>query len=391
VETLLTVARKFLFGASTGPPLLYTNIPERNTVNITRFGSFAAIAVAGTMLLSACAANEGTTDVAASDLSGSLVGAGSSAVGAGQETWIADFQTANNGVTITYDPAGSGAGRETFLAGGSDFAGTDRAFKDEELAAGGFASCAADSGIVQLPLYISPIAVIFNLDGIATLNLDAETIAGIFAGTITSWDDAAIVSQNPDATLPALAITAVHRADDSGTTENFTDYLAQAAPSVWTSEADGIWPLDGGEAAQGTSGVVDAVTGGTGTIGYADASRAGDLGTVLVKVGSDYVAYSAEAAAAVVDASPLVEGRDSFDLTIELDRTPDVASYPVVLVAYLVGCETYLDPAQGELVSAYFSYMASDAGQASAAAAAGSAPISAALSEKVTAAIAVIK
>ena len=360
-------------------------------MNITRFGSFAAIAVVGTLFLSACAANEPTTDVAASDLSGSLVGAGSSAVGAAQETWIADFQIANNGVTITYDPSGSGAGRETFLAGGSDFAGTDRAFNDEEIAAGGFAACTADSGIVQLPLYISPIAIIFNLDGISTLNLDADTIAGIFAETITSWDDAAIVSQNPDVTLPALAITAVHRADDSGTTDNFTDYLAQAAPSVWTYEADGVWPLASGEAAQGTSGVVDAVTGGTGTIGYADASRAADLGTVLVKIGDEYVAYSAEAAAAVVDASPLVEGRDAFDLSINLDRTPDVAAYPVVLVAYLVGCETYLDAAQGELVSAYFTYMASDAGQASVAAAAGSAPISASLFESASAAIAVIK
>jgi phosphate transport system substrate-binding protein len=214
-------------------------------VNITRFGSFAAIAVVGTLFLSACAANEGTP-ATVSTLSGTLVGAGSSAVGAAQESWIADFQMANTAVDITYDPAGSGAGRETFLAGGSDFAGTDRAFNDEEIAAGGFASCAADSGIVQLPLYISPIAIIFNLDGITSLNLDAETIAGIFAGTITSWDDAAIASQNDGVTLPALAITAVHRSDDSGTTDNFTDYLAQAAPSVWTYEADGVWPMASG-------------------------------------------------------------------------------------------------------------------------------------------------
>lgn len=360
-------------------------------MNITRFGSIAAIAVAGTIVLSACAANEGTTEETTSTLAGSLVGAGSSAVGAAQETWIAAFQTANPDVTITYDPSGSGAGRETFLAGGSDFAGTDRAFNDEELAAGGFAACAADSGIVQLPLYVSPIAVIFNLEGVDTLNLDAATIAGIFAGEITSWDDAAIAGQNEGVELPALAITAVHRADDSGTTENFTDYLAQAAPEVWTFEADGVWPLESGEAAQGTSGVVDAVTNGTGTIGYADASRAGDLGTVAVKIGDEYVPFSPEAAAAVVDASPFVEGRDAFDLSIELDRTPDSAAYPVVLVAYLVGCETYLDEAQGSLVSSYFTYMASEEGQADAAAGAGSAPISATLFEKVTAAIAVIK
>ncbi|MGV8969895.1 MAG: phosphate ABC transporter substrate-binding protein PstS [Microbacteriaceae bacterium] len=360
-------------------------------MNITRFGSIAAIAVAGTIVLSACAANEGTTEGTSSAFSGTLVGAGSSAVGAAQETWIAEFQKANADVTITYDPSGSGAGRETFLGGGSDFAGTDRAFNDEELAAGGFAACAADSGIVQLPLYVSPIAVIFNVDGVDSLNLDASTIANIFNGTITSWDDAAIADQNEGVALPALAITAVHRADDSGTTENFTDYLAQAAPAEWPLEADGVWPLEGGEAAKGTSGVVDAVTNGTGTIGYADASRAGGLGTVAVKIGDEYVPFSPEAAAAVVDASPFVEGRDSFDLTIELDRTPDSAAYPVVLVAYLVGCETYLDEAQGSLVAGYFEYMASDAGQAAAAAGAGSAPISAALFEKVSAAIAVIK
>jgi phosphate transport system substrate-binding protein len=359
-------------------------------VNIKRSGGIAAIALVGAIALASCAANEGTGGETPSDLSGDLVGAGSSAVGAAQETWIAEFQTANPDVTITYDPSGSGAGRETFLAGGSDFAGTDRAFKDEELEAGGFAACAEDSGIVQLPLYISPIAVIFNVEGVDTLNLDPATIAGIFAGTITSWDAPEIADQNADVELPALAITPVHRSDDSGTTENFTDYLAQAAPEVWTYEADGVWPLGSGEAAQGTSGVVDAVTNGTGTIGYADASRAGDLGTVAVLIGEDYVPYSAEAAAAVVDASPFVEGREDFDLSIELDRTPDSEAYPVVLVAYLVGCETYLDPEKAELVKAYFTYMASPEGQAAASEGAGSAPISEALFERVTAAIEVI-
>lgn len=368
-------------------------------MNITRrsarLGGFAALALAGTMLLASCAANEGGTDEpteGGSDLAGTLTGAGSSAVGAAQEVWIAEFQGANSGVTINYDPSGSGAGRETFLAGGSDFAGTDRAFNDEEIAAGGFASCAPDSGIVQLPLYISPIAVIFNLEGVDSLNLDANTIAGIFAGTITSWDAPEIAEQNADVELPALPITAVHRSDDSGTTENFTDYLAAAASDVWTYEADGVWPIENGEAAQGTSGVVDAVTNGTGTIGYADASRAGELGTVSVKVGDEYVPFSPEAAAAIVDASPFIEGRPDFDLSIELDRTSEAAGvYPVVLVAYLVGCETYVDEAQAALVKAYFTYMASPEGQAAAASGAGSAPISETLFESVTAAIEVIK
>jgi phosphate transport system substrate-binding protein len=362
-------------------------------VNIKRAGSVAAMAVAGALVLSACAANEAEAPKeTASALTGTLVGAGSSAVGAAQESWIAGFQTANPDVTVTYDPTGSGAGRETFAGGGSDFAGTDRAFNDEELAGGvEFVGCAPDSGIVQLPLYISPIAVIFQLEGIDSLNMTADVIAGIFAEQITNWNDPAIAELNEGVELPDLAITPVHRSDDSGTTENFTDYLAQAAPSVWTFEADGVWPLDSGEAAQGTSGVVDAVTNGTGTIGYADASRAGDLGTVSVGVGDEFVPFSPEAAAAIVDASPFVEGRPDFDLSIELDRdSSETGVYPIVLVAYLVGCEVYNDAAQAELVKAYFTYMASPEGQAAAQEGAGSAPISETLFERVTAAIEVI-
>jgi phosphate transport system substrate-binding protein len=351
-----------------------------------------AFATVGVLLMTGCALNEnlGPGEVQSS-LSGTIVGAGSSAVGAAQSVWIAAFQTIHRGVTVTYDPTGSGAGRETFLGGGSVFAGTDRAFNNEELADEEFVSCAEGSGVVQLPLYISPIAVIFNLDGIDSLNMSAEVVAGIFAEEITSWNDSQISSLNAGVELPDLAITAVHRSDDSGTTENFTDYLFQAAPSVWKEQPDGVWPFALGEAAQGTSGVVDAVANGTGTIGYADASRAGTLGTVAVQVGEVFVPFSPEAAAAVVDVSPFVEGRAAFDLSVELDRTPEVAAYPVVLVAYLVGCETYPDANQAELVRAYFSYMASDEGQQAGARGAGSAPISSALRERIAAAIAVIR
>ncbi len=367
-------------------------------MNTKRAGSLTALLAAGAIVLSGCAANEpaadettdpGTTD-APTSLSGNLVGAGSSAVGAAQTAWIADFQMQNPDVTVTYDPTGSGAGRETFQGGGSDFAGTDRAFNDEEIAAGGFQACAPDSGIVQLPLYISPIAIIFNVEGVETLNMTPEVVAGIFAEEITNWSDPAIAELNEGVELPDAAITPVHRSDDSATTENFTDYLFQAAPDVWTFEPDGVWPLESGEAAQGTSGVVDAVTNGTNTIGYADASRAGGLGTVAVEVAGEFVPFSPEAAAAIVDASEFVEGRPDFDLSIDLNRDPETAAYPVVLVAYLVGCETYADPAKAELVKAYFTYMASAEGQANAAENAGAAPISSTLFDRVTAAINVI-
>ena len=365
-------------------------------MKFTKFGRVAAVAALAALTLTSCAANEGTatggTD-AESKLTGTLVGGGASSQQSAQEAWVAAFQGTNPDVTVEYDPAGSGAGRDTFIAGGSAFAGSDRAFKDEELAEDNFAACVPGTGLVELPAYISPIAVIFNVEGVDSLDLDAATVAGIFAGTITNWNDDAIVSQNPDAKLPDLAITAVHRADDSGTTENFTEYLNATAPDVWTNEADGVWP-DGltPESASQTSGMIDAVTSGTGTIGYADASRAGELGTVSIKVGDEYVPYSAEAAAAIVDASPAAEGRGEGDLAIELDRTSTEAGvYPIVLISYLIGCTEYEDAETAALVKEYFSYIVSEEGQKVSADAAGSAPISSAIAEKSAAAIELIK
>lgn len=363
-------------------------------MRFTRFGRTAAVAIAATILLSSCAANEGgtaTADESESTISGTFAGAGASSQGSAQEAWVAAFQTANPDVTIDYDPSGSGAGRETFIAGGTVFAGSDSVLSDDELA-GEFAACAPDTAAIDLPVYISPIAVIFNIEGVDALNLDAATIAKIFKGEITSWDDAAIVALNPDATLPAATITAVHRSDDSGTTKNFADYLGKVAPEVWDAEAEDAFPYTGGEAAQGTSGVVDAVTNGTNTIGYADASKAGDLGVAAVKVGDDFVEYSAEAAALVVDASPAVEGRADNDIAIALDRTTtEAGAYPLVLVSYIIACEEYADEADAEFVKAYVGYLASEEGQADAAESAGAAPISAELSARVATAIESIK
>lgn len=358
-----------------------------------RPSGIAAIAVASTILLASCAANEPAPgDESPSGLSGTLVGGGASSQDAAQQAWVAAFQMANTGVSVEYEPTGSGPGRDNFVAGANNFSGSDRAFKDDELAKDNFSGCVPGAPVVEIPNYISPIAIIFNLDGIDSLNMDAATIAGILKGDITKWSDPKIATQNPDADLPDLAITAVHRADDSGTTENLTEYLRANASEVWDAEVSGDWPYEGGEAANGTSGVVDAVTNGTGTFGYADASRAGDLGTVAVKVGSEYVEYSAAAAAAIVDASPAAPGRNAVDLAIELDRTSDAAGvYPIVLVSYLIACSDYQDDAVAELVKAYLGYIISDAGQAVGVKAAGIAPISATLFDKAKAAIDSIK
>ena len=371
-------------------------------MKLKKIGAPLAVLSAAALTLTACAANEGTAPAstpaaggssaaasapAASNLTGTLAGRGASSMSVAQQTWIAGFQTANNGVTINYSPDGSGAGRESFTSGAVDFAGSDRAFKDDEMGAGKFGACTAESNALNLPVYISPIAIIFNVEGVEELKLDADTVAGIFSGQITNWNDPKIAASNEGVTFPDAPITAVHRSDDSGTTENFTDYLAQAAPSVWTAEADGEWPADfPGESAQGTAGVVDAVTNGTNTIGYADASQAGELGTVQVKSGDVFVGPTAEDAAKLVDASPVVEGRGEHDYALELDRKAPGA-YPIALVAYAMVCEDYKDDAKAELVKEYIGYIISNEGQQAAAAAAGNAPVSADMQAKLQAAV----
>jgi phosphate transport system substrate-binding protein len=351
-----------------------------------------SVALAGTLALSACgAANE--TDGAGSgspassaELGGELVGAGASSQQAAMEAWQAGFEGQHPGVRFSYDPAGSGAGREQFIGGSTDFAGSDAALDEEELAAA--QERCAGGEIFQLPNYVSPIAVVFNVEGVEELNLTPATIAGIFTGAISTWSDPAIAADNPEATLPDTTITPVHRADDSGTTDNFTEYLFQAAGDVWTEEPDGVWPLEGGEAANGTSGVVEVVTSTDGAVTYADASRAGDLGVANVAVGDEFVAPTAEAAATVVENSPAVEGRGEYDFAIEVDRrTEGSGEYPVVLVSYHIGCLTYDDQESADNVKAFMQYVISEDGQQTAADNAGNAPLSDSLREQARTAV----
>ena len=374
--------------------------PEGKTVNLkrrafSRAGSIAAIALAGTMILSSCAANEtppaGDTATAPSTLSGTLNGVGSSAQGVAEIAWGADFQKTNTKVTINYDPQGSGAGRTSFLSGAAIFAGSDAALKDTEFATAS-PNCAPGTKPIDLPVYISPIAIAYNIEGVKTLKLDATTIAKIFKGTITSWNDAAITSQNSGVTLPSAPITVVHRSDDSGTTQNFTDYLSANAPTIWDKPAAQTYPYQVGDAAKGTSGVADAVKSAKNSITYIDESGAAGLGIAQLKVGSDYVTINAAGAADVVAKSPVATGREAGDLAIAIDRKiTDKNSWPMVLVSYLIVCQQYADADKGALVKAYAGYIASDAGQQSAATNAGSAPLSKDLATKVAKVIASIK
>jgi phosphate transport system substrate-binding protein len=312
----------------------------------------------------------------ASGLSGNLAGGGSSAQDSAQQAWRAGFQSANPDATITYDPVGSGGGRESFISGAYAFAGSDSYLSDTEGELAKAKKTCSNEDPIEVPAYVSPIAVVFNLPGVQKLELDAPTIAKIFAGKITKWDDPAIAQQNSGVKLPSTAISPVHRSDDSGTTANFTDYLDKAGQGAWTNPSDGVWPLKGGESADGTSGMVAAVKGGQGTIGYADDSQATGLGKVSIKVGSAYVAPSAAGAAKALAVSKPVSGRAAVDMAMDIDRTTtEPGAYPLLLASYLIACQHYSDADTAKLVNGFLSYIVSDAGQQAAAQQAGSAPL----------------
>lgn len=364
-----------------------------NTTSLRRALVPGITAAALALAISACgAANEQPTDGdGEGTLSGTIKGGGASSQEKGQAAWVAGIQDANPDLSVVYEPVGSGSGREGFISGGYLFAGTDSALNDDEgELSGAKEKCGGDP--IQVPAYVSPIAVAFNVEGVDELNLDGATLTGIFSGKITKWNDKAITALNPDAKLPDTAITPVHRSDDSGTQENFTDYLSQAGG--WAEEPDGAWPasIKVGEGADGTSGVVTALQ-GTGYIGFLDesAARENDLTVANIKVGEDFVEPTAEAAAKILAASKPA-GLSDNDMAVEVARTTTEAGvYPVVLVSYLLACPTYENAEDAANVKGYLEYVLSEEGQKVSAEEAGSAPLDRETADKALALVDAIK
>ena len=371
-----------------------------NNHMVTR--SLAAVCGVGLLAsLAACgdntAAPESTsaTKDGVASLTGEYAGAGASSQQTAVEAWIEGFRSQAPNGTVAYNPSGSGAGVSTFLTGSTVWAGSDKALSAEEIEQS--KSVCASGTAFDVPVYVSPIAVAFNLDGISTagkhVNMDAATIAKVFNGEITRWNDPAITEQNPGLDLPNLTITVVHRSDKSGTTLNFVSYLKDVAPSAWPHDLSENWPNEVGQGAKGTSGVVSTIKQANGTIGYADFSQVGDLGTVAVKVGDDYTPISADAASKVIADSPVDSSVDG-DNRIVVDinhKTAATGAYPIVLVSYDIVCPAYKESKDATFAKAWLTYVTSAEGQKAAQDAAGTAPLPSNLTGKITASIDQIK
>lgn len=357
-------------------------------MKLSRLAQLGTVAAVASLALAGCSSSTGSTtesspsasssDVAFAidpSLAGTITAGGSSAQANAQAAWTSAYNATAKGVTINYDKSqGSGGGVTNFLSGAYDFAGSDSPLNADQTTQ---SKALCTEGGVNIPIYLDGVAIIFNIPGVTELKLSGETIAKIFALQITDWSDPAITKDNGTA-LTAGPITTVARSDGSGTTTNFTNYLAATQSSVWTSPAGKDWPIEGNVSKQkGGSGVVEAVKAGSGTIGYADHSAVGDLKSVAIIQDGTAIPFSPEAvtatfAAAAVDADNGVPG----DLSKKFDYTKLTAeTYPIPLVSYAITCTEFKDTKQAELVKSYLGFITSSLGQQVAAKNAGSAPL----------------
>jgi phosphate transport system substrate-binding protein len=216
---------------------------------------------------------------------------------------------------------------------------------------------------VHLPLVAGPIALAYNLAGVGELRLTPDLIAGIFAGTVKVWNDPAIAAINPVAVLPGTPIRTIHRADSSGTTDNFTRYLAGAAGSSWKHGSGSAWPAPGGTGERGSHRVAGAVARTDGAIGYVESSYASVNDLPVASVGDAGGPFAAPTnyAAGLAIANAAVTG-DAGDLRLELSYETGTAdyAYPLVLISYDLVCRT----GATALTRSFLAYAAGPQGQA---------------------------
>lgn len=220
-----------------------------------------------TTLVAAIAALATATAATARTHDTTLTGAGSTFVAPLLAQWIQPLGSAY-GYSLQYSAIGSGGGIAAVTGRTVDFGASDAPLTPDQ-----FAAC---KGCVQIPWALSATAIIYNLDGAKNLlHMNGATLAKIFAGQITKWNDPAIKKLNKGVNLPDQQIATVHRSDNSGTTYNFTDFLSSASPAWKSKYGKGVsvnWPVGTGQ--RGSSGVAAGVTQTPGGIGYVDVAYA---------------------------------------------------------------------------------------------------------------------
>lgn len=326
------------------------------------------------LLLTACGSDTGggpgsATNpggaVAITCSSGSLTAAGSTAQQNAISQWIKDYLNKCSNANVNYAGGGSGQGVQQFTDGKIDFAGSDFPLAEGKEQQDADARCKAGPAI-NVPMVGGPIAVGYNVPGLAkSLNLSAANLAKIFSGKITNWNDSAIARDNPGMQLPSLGIQTFHRSDGSGTTYNFTNYLANDAKADWTFGTNKNWSAPGGQGAKGSQGVAQGVKSTPGGIGYFELSFATQSDIPYAAVGNaegKFIPLTQDNAVTFLSDAKVVG--TGGDLKLQFDyATTNTTAYPNLLVTYEIVCSKGNSPDKLPLLKNFLSYAASSAGQ----------------------------
>ena len=292
-------------------------------------------------------------------LSADLNGAGATFPKPLYVEWIGAFQAINKGVKINYQGIGSGAGIQQFTKQTVDFGASDAFMKAEEITAAEAARAGAK--VIQIPTVFGAIVLAYNLPGSPKLNLDSATVAGIYLGKITKWNDAAIVALNPDVKLPDAAIKPVHRSDSSGTTNGFTSYLT-AANADWKAGPGAgktvNWPV--GIGGQGNDGVAGIVKQNEMSIGYVELAYATQnsmtMAAMMNKSGK-VVVPSLDSTSAAADGIQVPADMNVLPLVMD---SVNPGAYPIVTGTYILAYDKMPDAAKAAALKAFLTWALSD-------------------------------
>jgi len=325
---------------------------ELPTASSTASTATSVPATSPTSAPSTSAAATGASVTATPALAGSLNGAGATFPEPLYVEWIGEFQSIHPGVTINYQGIGSGGGIEQFSKLTVDFGASDAPMKDEEIAK---AEQVSGAKVLHIPTVMGAVVLVYNLPNVEELKLDPDTIAGIFLGEITKWNDARLAALNPGVALPDKTIQVVHRSDSSGTTNIFTGYLTQVSKE-WADKVgkgkEVDWPV--GLGGQGNDGVAAVVQQQASSIGYVELSYALESGlkmATLKNKAGNFVTPGLQSTSAAAEGVTFPD-----DLRFSLSNSAGPQAYPIVGATWILAYDKMKDPAKAEILKAWLNW-----------------------------------
>ncbi|OBA64787.1 phosphate ABC transporter substrate-binding protein PstS [Mycobacterium sp. 1100029.7] len=265
--------------------------------------------------------------------------------------------------SVSYNPTGSGAGREQFIAGHVDFAGSDSPLIADQI--GPATKRCNGNPAWDLPMVFGPVALVYNLPGVPVLTVNSDILARILTGRIAVWNDPTLTALNPGIPLPNTKITPIYRADSSGTTDNLQKYLTAAAPESWPKGVGTEFQGGVGEGAAKSSGVIQAVRTTPGSIGYVEKGFADQAGLPYAQIatGNGVVPLTTETASNAINTATFVAPGN--DLVLNLNSmygSQQANAYPLVLASYEVVCSKGYDTQTAQAIKSFLT-IAANSGQ----------------------------